>query len=174
MSTLQMLDVFIGIIFLYLLLSFICSAINEIVEGVLKKRASDLHRGIHELLHNTPENRLVEKLYSHPLVASLYRGKYSSRTKKNLPSYIPASNFALALLDIILPASSTNVSGAAGGGTANAENSVDKSPLKSLREAVLNYSGFPAHQAILALIDAAEGDINKVRQNLEVWYNASW
>ncbi|PSR52319.1 hypothetical protein AHMF7605_01670 [Adhaeribacter arboris] len=168
-----MLDVFIGIIFLYLLLSFICSAINEIVEGILKRRAADLHRGIHELLHNNQDNRLLDKLYTHPLIASLYRGKYNSRSKKNLPSYIPASNFAWALLDIILPASSTTVSGAAGGGTPESEITGNVSSLKSLRKAVLDYPNFPVQQAVLALIDAAEGDINKVRQNIESWYNSS-
>ena len=38
----QILDVAIGIIFVYLLLSLICSAANEIIEIALKKRAIDL------------------------------------------------------------------------------------------------------------------------------------
>ncbi|RDC62666.1 hypothetical protein [Adhaeribacter pallidiroseus] len=175
MSTLQMLDVFIGVIFIYLLLSFICSAISEIIEGIIKKRGADLHRGICELIQANPDNKLLEKIYAHPLISSLYRGRYQVNSKKNLPSYIPANNFALALLDIILPASATQVSGAAGGAAladANTPETKDQ-PLQLLRKALLNYAGLPAQQGILALIDAAEGDINKARQNIELWYNSS-
>ena len=44
------LDVAIGMIFVYLLLSLICSAAHEMIEYWLKKRASDLERGVRELL----------------------------------------------------------------------------------------------------------------------------
>ena len=44
------LDVAIGMVFIYLLLSLLCSATNELIEHILKKRATDLERGIRELL----------------------------------------------------------------------------------------------------------------------------
>jgi hypothetical protein len=40
-----MLDVAIGMIFTYLLLRLICSAINEVIERQLKNRATDLEQG---------------------------------------------------------------------------------------------------------------------------------
>ena len=46
----NIIDVAIGMIFIYLLLSLMCSAANEIIELMLKKRAIDLERGIRELL----------------------------------------------------------------------------------------------------------------------------
>jgi len=124
MPTLQMLNVAIGIIFIYLLLSLICTAINEIIEKFLKNRASDLRRGIEVLLQNNENNNLLEKLYNHPLIFSLYDGNYNKTSSKKLPSYIPSANFALALMDIILPASSKNLSGAAGGAALNPGNQV--------------------------------------------------
>ena len=42
----NIIDVAIGMIFIYLLLSIMCSAANEIIELMLKKRAIDLERGI--------------------------------------------------------------------------------------------------------------------------------
>ena len=48
------LDVAIGMIFIYLLLSLMCSAANEMIELMLKKRAIDLERGIRELLVRVP------------------------------------------------------------------------------------------------------------------------
>ncbi|HKC65500.1 MAG TPA: hypothetical protein VKB86_17795, partial [Pyrinomonadaceae bacterium] len=118
-----LLEVAIGIIFVYLLLSSICSALNEIIEGWLKNRATDLERGIRELLNPNGEidkNSIVGQLYDHPLINGLYKGTYqefvqfmSNRrwlrwlvrpfNRPKLPSYIPARNFALALMDTILP-----------------------------------------------------------------------
>lgn len=101
---------------IYLLLSLLCSAANEIVEALLKKRGIDLAQGIRELLDrtsNTGESNLVKELYNHPLVNSLFGGKYENSRIKDifkrkimrtaLPSYSPARTFALALINLILP-----------------------------------------------------------------------
>src|SRR5712692_4808831 len=118
------LDVAIGMIFVYLLLSLICSAAHELVEYWLKKRASDLERGVRELLTNEegedPGN-LVPQIYNHGMVSGLFKGTYEasrigSRLRHfigtNLPSYIPSRNFALALMDLILPGKAAQASGA--------------------------------------------------------------
>jgi len=93
----QIIDVAIGMIFVYLLFSLLCSAANEIIEMALKKRAKHLEDGLIELLH---DKRLVEKVYNHPLVNGLFDGAYKAGSRK-LPSYIPATNFALALMDLV-------------------------------------------------------------------------
>jgi hypothetical protein len=45
---------------------------------------------------------LTDQFYNHPLIRSLYTGRDSA----NKPSYIPASQFAQVLLDIVLVADS--------------------------------------------------------------------
>jgi hypothetical protein len=45
----DILDLAIGVVFLFLLLSLICTAINELIEGFVKRRARDLERGLKEL-----------------------------------------------------------------------------------------------------------------------------
>jgi hypothetical protein len=125
------LDVAIGMVFVYLLLSLICSAANELIELFLKGRASQLEEGLRELLqrettenviqrlyhslggifgrvyyyvtgktNTTKEDTLVARIYDHPLVNSLFKGAYEPNSRK-LPSYIPATNFALALMDLV-------------------------------------------------------------------------
>jgi hypothetical protein len=101
----NILDVAVGLVFIFLLLSLICSAANEILESFLKQRAANLERGIKELVGGDhPE--FVAALYNHGLIFSLFRGKYEPAPgwkfwkRANLPSYIPAKNFALALLDL--------------------------------------------------------------------------
>src|SRR5580692_1461878 len=95
------LDVALGLAFVFLFLSLICSAANELLELMLKKRARDLERGIIELLGAPDEtNKFIAAIYNHGLINSLYRGQYSETPKWKLPSYIPARNFALALQDV--------------------------------------------------------------------------
>src|SRR5256885_15608196 len=107
MLILDMLDVTIGLIFIFLLLSLICSALNELFEAKLKKRASDLEKGIRTLLNDANGTGLTQKLYDHALISSLFAGSYDSNNIKidkadsnnnryknssRLPSYIPARN----------------------------------------------------------------------------------
>ena len=98
----DILDIVIGMVFVFLLLSLVCSALNEFLEGLVKNRARDLERGIRELVGD-PNNAtgFVEKIYNHGVVNSLFKGCYSPDTTRNLPSYIPSANFAQAAIDLI-------------------------------------------------------------------------
>jgi hypothetical protein len=203
------LDVAIGLTFVYLLLSLLCSAFNEMIEARLKMRASDLERGIRELLNDPTGNDLVKRLYEHPLVYGLFQGDYdpakiSKDTSRypsgsNLPSYIPARNFALALMDIVLPAkpatSSTSAtsSGAAGSTTPYLTNSgtttalgvsatptgtaapstATTSPLQPLRDEIRTIQNPKVEQALMTLVDAAGNNMNQARENIENWYNST-
>src|SRR5262245_34989335 len=105
------LDVAIGLIFIYLVLSLVCSSISEIMEAKFKIRAVGLERGIRELLGNKDDVRIVKNFYDHPLIFSLLPGSYDpgkvdAKTKRyargsNLPSYIPSRNFALDLMGLM-------------------------------------------------------------------------
>src|SRR5213595_451535 len=106
----QILDVIIGIVFIFVLVSTICTAIREGIEAWLKTRAAYLEHGIRELLHDKEGQALASDFYRHPLIYSLFSGDYSpgaSSTRPSmlakgadLPSYIPSKNFALALMDL--------------------------------------------------------------------------
>jgi hypothetical protein len=97
----DILDVAIGVICLFLLLSLICSAANELIEALSKNRCKDLEKGIIELVGGDPGSDLVSRIYNHGVVNSLFRGKYGTAPRRDLPSYIPAANFSLALLSIV-------------------------------------------------------------------------
>jgi hypothetical protein len=99
----DVLEVGIGLILMYFLLSTICSAINELIAGLLHYRARMLERGILAMLKN-PD--LVEALYSHPLVdTQLDPGPDSkakpARSARHKPSYMSARTFTLTLLDVL-------------------------------------------------------------------------
>ena len=171
----NVLEFALGMVFVYLLLSLLSSALSEAIEAKLKNRASDLERGLRELLKDPDGTGLVKKIYDHPLVSSLFKDKYNpEKTMGNLPSYIPARNFALALMDIALPATA-NVPSGADGATASPGAPPGANSVDALRAAInTNLSSNPEVQkALLTLADAAGDNINKARENIESWFNSS-
>ena len=105
------LDVAIGLVFIFLLVSLLASAMREALETFLKTRASHLEAGLREVLRDPGGTGLVKQFYNHPLIYCLYSGEYAPNPGlksgglmitrgHNLPSYIPSSSFALALMDM--------------------------------------------------------------------------
>ncbi|HSR93024.1 MAG TPA: hypothetical protein VLK88_17090 [Gemmatimonadales bacterium] len=144
------LDVAIGMIFVYLLISLICSALNEYIESKLKNRSKDLEKGIANLLGDP---QLVKDLYQHPLVKALYSGT-------DLPSYIPAQTFSLALWNLATYAQE-------GKDTAVA---VTRS-LPEIRKVVSQMQNSDLKRALLTLMDEAGTDLERARVNVERWYD---
>ena len=203
------LDVAIGLVFVYFLLAMVCTALNEVVESILKRRAKTLERGIREILGGrgdlTPVKKtLVEAFYNHPLVGNLFEGKYVAKEGGamnmfggNLPSYIPSRNFALTLMDLVLPADgsvsavappnaanlvSAQRSGACGAmapaippmaGATAIQTLPPPKAFEDLRTAVTHIQVEPLKHALLPLIDASGGDVAKARKNIEDWFDGS-
>jgi hypothetical protein len=152
MSGLPIIDVAIGLVFIYLLLALVCTAINELIAGLVSRRAVNLRSGIQRLL-DQPDlddatlKMLSGKLYEHPLIKSL--------SENDLPSYIPPRTFALALLDLIAPAEPSF-----------------RPQAERLREAV---SSMPAtsnlRRTLLVLIEDSTNNIEKLEHNLESWFD---
>src|SRR5215218_5539567 len=67
MFGLEILDVILGLAFVYLLLSLICSAINEYLASMLNKRGRMLVDGLETLLKDTGLDR---HFFDHPLIAT--------------------------------------------------------------------------------------------------------
>jgi hypothetical protein len=160
----QVLEVAIGLVLMYLLLSLIASSIREAIESQLKSRAGDLEAGIRELLQDPGGAGLTKALYEHPLVFGLFKGAYDpSTSRRNLPSYIPSGSFAVALLDIV--ARGPSGTGAPAGA---APLSID-----SLRAAVGRLPNAPVQRALLTAIDTAHGDLRRAQANVETWFDSS-
>lgn len=62
------LEVALGLVFVYLLLSLICSSINELLAAFLKLRARDLERGLTNLLC---DRELAALVLGHPLIKAM-------------------------------------------------------------------------------------------------------
>jgi hypothetical protein len=171
----RILEVAIGIIFVFLLVSMICSAIREGIESWVKARAAFLEQGIRELLHDRHAVGIARSLYTHPLIYGLYAAEYQPRSSErrltafarggDLPSYIPSRNFALALLDIA--ARGTGMHGAASSPAA------PELSLALARVNVLNLENGPVQRVVLGAIDLAHGDMELAIANIAAWYDSA-
>ena len=98
------LDVAIGLIFFYALISLLCTGINEFIAGVFRLRARTLHNEISKLIDN---DEIRSAFWNSGLVRALCRDcsdfKYvgpegeGSVGPKEAPSYMDSSVFAIAL-----------------------------------------------------------------------------
>lgn len=89
------LEVVIGLIFLWLVLSIAVMQLMEWLAAALHWRAKTLKDAIRQMLK---DDLLTEALYQHPLITSLSQKRKSG--KLLLPAFIPADKFALALFDL--------------------------------------------------------------------------
>jgi hypothetical protein len=155
------LEVAIGLLFVFLLLSLLCSAVGEYIEAKVNNRAKYLRRGIALLLNDSDGSGqdLAKQLYEHGLVRPLYRDA------SKLPSYIPSRTFTLALWNIASNAAAADSAGVSEAGVSN--------DLKRIREVVATHvPNKELKAALLTLIDEANGDLEKARENIENWYDA--
>jgi len=112
-----MLDVAIGLFFIYLILSLLASGIQELIATILEWRAKQLKEAIQILLGdneaNDPSAKQVQKiaddLWNHPLIQSLNQRKI--RRSSFGPSYISSKMFAAALLEVFKTDYDLDISG---------------------------------------------------------------
>ncbi len=99
----EILEVAIGIIFFYILLSLICSAINEWISRIFSLRAKNLEKAIFKLLNDSKEKKLTKEFYSHPLIEVLAEKRWLDKLfkKEARPSYIPKEYFPKAFLSAL-------------------------------------------------------------------------
>jgi len=95
------LEVATGIIFIYLLLSLICTVINEGIASSINQRGKNLLEGIKNLLNDPKFTGLAQHVYNHGLIDGVMQGVTDFTKTNRSPSYIAPTNFALALMDIL-------------------------------------------------------------------------
>lgn len=192
----SVLEVAIGMVFIYLLMSLICSALNEIIESLLKNRATDLESGIRDIFNQMGGGNLVSQFYNHPLINGLFHGLYQRAadtpitrldylSSSNLPSYIPARNFSLALIDVVLhpPATQEELirpdDQARGGAVANPLNTpvnvtVLPATMESIRAGIgRNIGDTEVGRALRALAEQSGNNAEVFRENIEAWFNST-
>src|ERR1700739_5039699 len=102
MTVLETLDIAIGVVLVFTLVSLICSILNEWISGILAMRGQMLWKGIGSMLGK----ELSGHLCSHGLLQGLMRETWFDRLvskvfHRSKPAYVPTQTFVLALLDVL-------------------------------------------------------------------------
>ena len=98
----DILEIAIGLVFLYFLLSLLCLTVTELLARIFAMRASTLEQAIRNIL-SEKGGSVFEEFYSHPLIKklSLENAGHGIGQGNGKPSYISPSAFSLVLIDII-------------------------------------------------------------------------
>ena len=153
------LEVAIGVIFVYLLLSIMCTAANEWIAAMTRRRGETLRRGIAQLLSDQPVaggQELLQAFYAHPLIKSMMHDK-------NHPTYLSPRNFSATLTDIITDAKDGRL---AFNDVLTAVNNLPEGEVKRSLQALLRRSDDDLVQARLAI----EGWFNDAMDRVSGWY----
>jgi hypothetical protein len=154
------LQVALGLIFLYLVLALVCSALNEAIAGARGWRAHFLRVGIANLLDpdDPVQGQLhAQTLYAHPLVNGLIR-PVGRKGRPRYPSYLPARVFAAALLDLDRK-----------GTTQSVEAAIKSVPSAQTRQALTTLWSTSDHQNEL-FQKAVEGWYDDAMERVSGWY----
>jgi hypothetical protein len=144
---LTVLNLAIGLTFVYLVVSLVVSAFNELVLTSLDKRADFLKEGLQELLGDSDR---VKSLLEHGLVDAL------SRKKNGTPSYIGPEAFTAAVLDQIKPATTAAVR-----------------TIEDFKSGIGDLPDGKLKQSLTSILDQADDDITAFKQGIAAWYDRS-
>ena len=157
-------DVAIGLIAIYLLLSLFCSAVSEGIAGIFSFRSRMMAKSIQRLLNDDKGVGLAKEFYSHALIDGL--SKKSQDPEKPLqpqicPSFIPSNTFATILLDNIGLLS-----------PANPQTASDQRVTLQL-DILGKAAGLSPKlkEALSTLIKQSNGDLAKLQRNIETWFD---
>ena len=144
------LDVAVGLAFIYLLLGILCTTVNEWLAGIMGARSKTLRQGIRGLLDGQAlgNAQFLEKFYLHPLISGMMR-------EGDHPSYIPSRTFATAIMDLVTPTVSGPIT------TGDLVAGVNALPDGEVKK------------ALVALVGNVGGDLDKAKRNIEHWFDDS-
>jgi hypothetical protein len=150
------LELAIGVVFIYLLLAIVCTAMNEWIARLFQTRGALLKQGIQQLLaprdgatggNAGAEADIVARFYNHPLVKALMGDDKH-------PSYMPARTFAKVVMDLATPSVPGSIS------FDDLENGIKNDlPPGDLRT------------SLLAAIQSTDKNIDDAQRAIEGWYD---
>lgn len=137
-----LLEAAIGLVLIYMILSFLSTGINEWIATLSERRAQFLQDGIERLLGAD----LSQTLYKHPLVAAL--GRKTGRGDRR-PSYLPGPTFAKVVTAII----------------------GSQHPGADMEQMINDVDNLQVRDALLTLWKDAGSEIGKFKVAIEGWFD---
>ena len=147
------LDLAIGLIFTFLIISLVTSTATEAVASALSWRANTLLQGIKDLLNDPQFTGLALSIYNHGLTNPQASGAAAAEAQLSAkPSYIDAKQFACALIDVAGLSPGANVQAL----QAKINAAVPDQQLNTMLNGIVARAG---------------GDIDRIRDDIAAWFN---
>jgi hypothetical protein len=173
----DILEVAIGMAFVFLLASLVCTAIKEGIESVLNQRARLMRQAIEKMLSGLSESKTepgkatdstqnrVSDFYKHPLIECLCSSAYQEGKHRNLPGYIPSSSFSQAVIELIRKQATLKPDndGTTAPGLTGAK----------LQEMLQALPPGDFKDRLTALLKDSQADLSAAKAALEQWFNQS-
>ncbi len=161
------LEIAVGLVFIYLVLSLVCTSVNEYIAQMLGLRAENLYNAIHGLFDGPDAERIAEDIYHHSMILKLGQKTNKIRSTsdgdvnvRKKPSYIPAATFSSALTDLIGLVEPNGT-----------DNTVDAKLFETVLVAGEKTYDKQILSALEPLIKSANGNLDTARRNIEKWYD---
>lgn len=160
------LDVAIGLVFLYTLLSLVTTSVTEGCANLLSARSRALERWLVNMLDDTREGdgrrgrEIVDEMLAHPLIRGLR--PHQTRVRALAPDHIPAPTFCAVLLETLGPPSSPG-------------SKIPRRPrsIAELEQRIVALDErSPLRRLLLNLITPAT-DLREAEQIIEAWFDSS-
>lgn len=145
-------DVVIGMAYVYLLFSLLSSGVVEWVSRALRLRAKLLEQHVPILVGSYDSGKLADHIHSHPLIRGI-------QVTPPYPTYIPPQHFALALINLAMEVSSTPAS----------------LPTVTVRKTIeaTNDELTPTEVSLVSALISQGASIQTVQATVEKWFTAS-
>jgi hypothetical protein len=152
------LDVVIGLSYVFLLLALLCTTINEWIAGIFHSRGKMLQTALRQLLGGQAHSDarvasgasgFFEVVTGHPLIANL-----GSKEKNQLPSYIAPKAFVAAVMDAA---------------------TVGQVGVRTFADFQAGVDGLPEgdiKKTLSAILKTCNGDLELAQERLEAWFNS--
>lgn len=146
------LEVGTALLFIFLTLSIVVSALNELVARIVGSRARFLREAVANMVSEGPDGVGLKRFYDHPVVRSL--GRRRRRGGHTAPSYLPKRVFSRVLVDLL------------------AEDGLATSPsADEIRAAARSLGGPQLEGAVAAIVRDTGADLLALRGELEQWFD---
>lgn len=147
------LDLAIGLIFTFLMVSLVASAATEALASMLSWRANTLLQGVKDLLNDPKFDGLALAVYNHDFVNPRANGTATSEDQLTAkPSYIDAKQFAAALIDAAGLLPGTDVA------------TLQKKINDDVKDQQLR-------TMLTGIVARAGGNINRIRDDIANWFD---
>ncbi len=160
-------DVAFGLILFFLILSLVCSAVQEWIASAVGLRSRNLRKGIENLIGAD----IAKSLYDHGQFKSLYKQPGILGSLKKVgngggvgPSYLEPKRFANILIDVI-DRSGTQPGAKRNDSVAKTFEEIEKS-LKDIKQK-------DVREALLSLLAGSEREVEAFRNEVADWFDSA-